>query len=180
MPPEEVSCRARLLELGAAFEERPRIEDPLGCVIGRPIAVAKLSPEIALQPEAVLTCEMAEAAARFAIDTIAPAARSAFGEDLAILSGTSAYVCRPRNGTNKLSEHAFGNALDISRFVLSKGTAIDVVATTDAKQASFLAAIRGAACGPFRTVLGPGSDADHATHLHLDLAPRRGDATYCR
>lgn len=180
MPPEEVSCRSRLHKLGAAFEEGPRIEDPAGCVIGHPLAVTKLSPAVALQPEAVVTCEMAEAAAGFTIAVIAPAARTTFGEELVALSGTSGYVCRPRNGTNKLSEHAFGNAIDISRFVLSKGTVIDVAVTSDPRQASFLAAIRGAACGPFRTVLGPGSDADHATHLHLDLAPRRNDATYCR
>lgn len=180
MPPEEVSCRARLRALGAVFEERPRVEDPRGCVIGHPLAVTKLSPAIALQSEALLTCEMAEAAARFAVNTMAPAARSAFGEELTEIAGISAYVCRPRNGTTKLSEHAYGNALDISQFVLSKGTKVDVVATTDPREAAFLAAIRGAACGPFRTVLGPGSDADHATHLHLDLAPRREDASYCR
>ncbi|TIQ63130.1 MAG: extensin family protein, partial [Mesorhizobium sp.] len=36
------------------------------------------------------------------------------------------------------------------------------------------------ACGPFKTVLGPGSDADHSLHLHLDLAPRRNGGTFCQ
>ncbi|TIS79786.1 MAG: extensin family protein, partial [Mesorhizobium sp.] len=44
----------------------------------------------------------------------------------------------------------------------------------------FLNAVRKAACGPFKTVLGPGSDADHSLHLHLDLAPRRNGGTFCQ
>ncbi|MEO9169101.1 MAG: extensin family protein, partial [Aestuariivirga sp.] len=44
----------------------------------------------------------------------------------------------------------------------------------------FLHAIRAHACGLFSTVLGPGSDADHSNHFHLDkmfLRPGRG--AYC-
>jgi hypothetical protein len=40
--------------------------------------------------------------------------------------------------------------------------------------------VRKAACGPFKTVLGPGSDADHALHFHFDLAPRRHGGTFCQ
>jgi hypothetical protein len=50
----------------------------------------------------------------------------------------------------------------------------------DPKAAKFLGAIRKAACGPFKTVLGPGSDADHALHFHFDLAPRRNGGTFCQ
>ena len=32
-----------------------------------------------------------------------------------------------------------------------------------------LATLRTAACGWFTTILGPGSDAAHATHWHLDI-----------
>jgi hypothetical protein len=30
--------------------------------------------------------------------------------------------------------------------------------------------VRAAACGWFTTVLGPGSDAEHTDHLHVDIA----------
>ena len=30
------------------------------------------------------------------------------------------------------------------------------------------------------TVLGPGSDADHALHFHFDLEPRRNGGTFCQ
>jgi hypothetical protein len=47
--------------------------------------------------------------------------------------------------------------------------------TVDAR---FQRAVRKAACGPFTTVLGPGSDAYHDDHMHFDTKPRR--SPYCR
>ena len=46
--------------------------------------------------------------------------------------------------------------------------------------AQAMQAFRTAACGPFKTVLGPGSNADHANHFHLDLQKRRNDYLYCK
>src|SRR3712207_7448047 len=42
-------------------------------------------------------------------------------------------------------------------------------------EASFQSAIQKAACPIFNTVLGPGSDAAHGDHLHLDLRERRSE-----
>ena len=180
IPPDETACRARLRALGAVFEERPAQSDPSGCAVPYPLALTKLSATISLEPEALMNCAMAEAAARFAADIVSPAAKAEYGEELKSIGHASAYVCRPRNGGSELSEHAFGNALDIARFTLSKGTAVDVNLTPDPNAAKFLGAIRKAACGPFKTVLGPGSDADHALHFHFDLAPRRNGGTFCQ
>ena len=83
------------------------------------------------------------------------------------------------NGTNKLSEHAFGNALDIASFTLSGGTTVAVEMQPENKPAIFLDKVRKAACGPFKTVLGPGNP-DHSEHFHFDLAPRRHGGTVCR
>jgi hypothetical protein len=47
-------------------------------------------------------------------------------------------------------------------------------------EAAFQAAIRSTACLIFSTVLGPGSDADHADHLHLDMRKRNGDYRICQ
>ena len=49
-------------------------------------------------------------------------------------------------------------------------------------QNAFLKEVRKAACGPFTTVLGPGSDPYHSDHFHLDLAQRgkTGRGLYCR
>lgn len=180
MPQEEKACRARLKALGANFEEAPPQASAKGCALPYPIRLKRLSASIDLEPDAVINCATAETAVHFATGVIAPAAESAFGEELAMISQASAYVCRPRNGTRKLSEHAFGNALDISRFILTGGSTIDVEPAPPGNNAKFLAAVRKAACGPFKTVLGPGSDADHALHFHFDLAPRRNGSTFCK
>ncbi|MFU0506714.1 extensin-like domain-containing protein [Pseudaminobacter sp. NGMCC 1.201702] len=180
MPPQEKACRARLRDLGVKFEERPPLSDPAGCALPWPLEIRSLGKDIELAPQAVMNCAIAETAARFARDVISPAAKTAYGEELKSIAQASAYVCRPRNGSQKLSEHAFGNALDIARFILSKGTEVDVSQTPDAKAAQFLDRIRKAACGPFKTVLGPGSDADHSLHFHFDLAPRKNGGTFCQ
>jgi hypothetical protein len=180
MPTDEAACRARLNALGVRFEERPPESSASGCALPYPITVKTLGKGVELTPDALMNCNLAEAAARFAADVIAPAAKSIYDEELKSVSQVSGYVCRPRHGTDKLSEHAFGNALDIAHFSLSKGTEIDVEPAPDEKAAKFIADIRKAACGPFKTVLGPGSDADHARHLHLDLAPRKHGGTFCQ
>jgi len=46
------------------------------------------------------------------------------------------------------------------------------------KEALFLRAIHGGACGAFGTVLGPEANDPHRNHFHLDLIPRRKGA-YC-
>jgi hypothetical protein len=176
---EDAACRERLKQLDVTFDARPAISDPLGCSVPFPISVSALG-DVSVEPPAVMNCAMTEALANFTRTTISPTAKALYGADLKALASASAYVCRPRNGTSKLSEHAFGNAFDIARFVLTDGTAIDVGPVADDKGTKFLGEIRKAACGPFKTVLGPGSDADHATHFHLDLAPRRNGGTFCQ
>jgi len=180
MPPEETACRAKLKELGATFTDASAASDPAGCSMPYPVSVSGLGEGVKLEPAATMDCAMAAAMADFTAQTIVPALKAAYGQRLTSIAQASAYVCRPRNGTTKLSEHAFGNALDIARFTLDDGTALDVKPEPGEKAANVLSAIREAACGPFKTVLGPGSDADHALHLHFDLAPRRNGGTYCK
>ncbi len=179
MPAEETACRAQLRSLGVEFEDRPAESSPDGCSMPYPVSVRSLGKGIALQPAALMDCAMAQTMTTFTSSVIDPALKAEYGRDLKSIGQASAYVCRPRNGTIKLSEHAFGNALDIARFTLDDGTNVDVSPDPGEKAAKVLAAVRSAACGPFKTVLGPGSDADHALHLHFDLAPRRNGGTYC-
>ena len=181
MPAEEVACRERLKTLGVDFEEHKAESNPeIGCSIPYPIVLKSLGKSIAIGPGTELNCPMAEAAARFAEDVIQPAAKAEFGTEVKSIGQASAFVCRPRHGTRKLSEHAFGNALDIASFTLSDGKKIEVGPAPPEKDAKFLNTVRKAACGPFKTVLGPGSDPDHSLHFHLDLEPRRHGGTFCQ
>lgn len=182
MPGEEVACRAKLRELGVTFKEHAPLSEPEGCSAAHPITVSQLPDGVKLEPEAVLTCAMAEATARFVKDQAGPMLEKEFGSELSTLYQVSSYVCRPRNGTNKLSEHAFANALDWGALILADGTRIDVQSykRSEPRRSRIIQAIRDAACGPFKTVLGPGSDADHADHFHFDLAQRRNGGTFCQ
>lgn len=181
MPSGEVACRARLRELGVAFEEHPPQSEPEGCEIAHPLTVSSLGGGVALEPEGVMNCAIAEANARFVRDQAQQQATRHLSSRIAAINQVSAYVCRPRHGTRKLSEHAFGNALDWGAVILEDERRIDVRAyRRGSPEATFFAAIRRSACGPFTTVLGPGSDADHADHFHFDLAERSNGSTYCR
>ncbi len=181
MPAEEVACRQRLTALGVEFEEHKAESNPdIGCSIPYPIVLKTLGKSIAIGPATELNCPMAEVAARFAANVIQPTAKAEFGADLKSINPASAFVCRPRHGTRKLSEHAFGNALDIASFTLADGRKIEVGPTPPEKDGKFLNAVRTAACGQFKTVLGPGADSDHALHFHLDLEPRRHGGTFCQ
>lgn len=179
LPANEVSCRKRLDTLGAEFQNETSLASPDGCSLPYPVSLRTLAPGISLDPPATMDCAMAEAASRFVAGQVQKTVGATYGKGVKSVGQASAYVCRPRNGTTKFSEHAFGNALDIATITLDDGTALTVGDVTDAKAMAVLGEIRKAACGPFKTVLGPGSDADHATHLHVDLAPRRNGALYC-
>lgn len=181
LPGPERACRARLRRLGVAFSEHPPLSEPEGCASPYPLTVTSLGSGVKLAPEAVMNCAMTEASARFVRDHALPAARRHLDQSIDTVNHVSAYVCRPRNNQRRLSEHAFANALDWGAVTLEDETVIDVRAwRRGSPEGMFLAALRKAACGPFKTVLGPGSDADHADHFHFDLAERSRGATYCR
>ena len=180
MPAEEVSCRSTLKELGVTFDELPQLADASGCSVEWPVSVTALSREVKLAPAATMNCATALRAAEFVRDQIAPKASAILGSPLVSIRQDSAYVCRPRNGTSKLSEHAFGNALDIGALTLKDGRTVEVGSASRREEGEFMLAVRLAACGPFTTVLGPGSDADHAAHFHFDLASRRPGSTFCQ
>ncbi|MCG8447283.1 MAG: extensin family protein, partial [Hyphomicrobiales bacterium] len=90
---------------------------------------------------------------------------------------------RNREAGAKLSEHAFGNAVDITGLRFSNGIDWSVSPLEEDDEsgaAQFQRTVREVSCGLFKTVLGPGSDGFHDNHFHFDLAQRRGGSTYCR
>ncbi len=90
------------------------------------------------------------------------------------------YACRTRNSRPgaRLSEHATGNAIDISAFILADGSRITVLGWRG-NDGRVLKRLHASACGPFGTVLGPDSDRHHQDHFHFDIADHRG-GPYCR
>jgi hypothetical protein len=95
----------------------------------------------------------------------------------------SAYSCRGMNGNSNahISEHAFGNALDIAAFTLADGRRISVKDGWHGlpEEQGFLRDVQGAACQQFTTVLAPGSNAYHYDHIHVDLMRRASRRLIC-
>ena len=179
------ACLSQIRQAGVEFTEVPAIDDGHGCGIEKPIKVRTVLAGIRLEPEATLRCETALALSRWAKGSVLPSADIAFGTTrrIAAFNQATSYACRNRNSaeTGKLSEHAHGNAIDIAGFSLSDGTTITIAPRQkDATlQGAFERAIMATACLFFTTVLGPGSDAAHETHLHLDVLQRKGGYRYC-
>jgi len=92
--------------------------------------------------------------------------------DLRAVRTGPGYECRNRNGaaSGKLSAHAVGKGIDISGFELSSGKFIPIKPDGDETMRIVVDTVRTAACGWFTTVLGPGADAAHADHMHVDMA----------
>ena len=172
---------------GARFETTPPVTDPAerDCGIARPVAVSEILPGVALKPQAVLRCTTALALAEWTRDFVVPAARRLPNRGaLTRIDHGTAYLCRPRNGVSgaTLSEHAFGNAIDIAGFGFARGVALAVTARAGdgSLEEAFQAAVRKTACLAFATVLGPGTDEAHADHLHLDVKARGGGYRLCQ
>lgn len=127
----------------------------------------------------------------------AAVSRQHYGRAPVHVLNAGAYVCRPvAHRKSRLSEHAFGNALDLTGFEFSavpnckvifptlpsrlcrrftvhvSDRSADPSDTASAMHAAFWRDLvkRLIDDGTFRSVIGP-SDPNHRTHYHLDMAP---------
>ena len=179
---DPAACLDRLGKLGVGVQPLPAISAG-ACGARYPFRLAVLPNGIDLVPVAQVSCPIAEALARWVNEAVSPEARTHLGRaPVKLLIGAS-YECRGRNRVPgaTLSEHAFANAIDIMGFVFAQGAPLPVKAwPAETPEGRFLSAIRSRACGQFTTVLGPGSDATHHDHLHLDLRERKRGFRMCQ
>lgn len=156
------------------------------CGIEYPLKVQALEDgTIGIGPDATLGCPITSALETWMRYSVQPASFAYFGMPVVEIRQISAYSCRTRNSKKgaELSEHAFGNALDIAGFKLANGRVVTVKSgwrgSSDERQ--FLREVFSSACSTFKTVLGPGA-AYHGDHFHVDLARhgKSGTSTYCK
>ncbi len=138
---------------------------------------------VEVKPVATLACPIVSALDRWLVDAVQPSAQRWFGVPVAEIRQISAYSCRGMNGQPgaRISEHAFGNALDIASFVLADGRKITVKDgwRGSPEEQGFLRDVQGAACEQFTTVLAPGSNRFHYDHIHVDLMRRASGNAIC-
>ena len=139
---------------------------------------------VVMKPTATLACPIVSALDRWLTDSVQPSAMRWFGSPVAEIKQISAYSCRGMNGNSRsqISEHAFGNALDIASFTLADGRRISVKDGWKGlpEEQGFLRDIQGAACQVFNTVLAPGSNIYHYDHIHVDLMRRPTGRLICQ
>ena len=179
---EVAACLQRLSGLGVVFQKIDPIDPGGPCPVPAPLEVTSLGLGVAVTPKAVMNCRTAEALALWMRESVIPAARTHLNATPTEVTQASTYVCRSRNNEPgaKMSEHASANAVDIGSIGFA-GRPPHSVETRPSEdpEGRFAAAIREGSCEYFTTVLGPGSDAAHATHFHFDMAVRNGGYRLC-
>jgi len=139
---------------------------------------------VQVKPTATLACPIVSMLDRWFAESVQPAAQRWFGTRVVEIKQISAYSCRGMNGNPHahISEHAFGNALDIAAFTLADGRTVTVKRGWHGlpEEQGFLRDIQGGACAMFNTVLAPGSNAQHADHFHVDLMRRSSGRIICQ
>jgi hypothetical protein len=154
-----------------------------GCQVPNPWRMYSVAGVTFSQP-AILNCSVTQPLHDWMGAVVQPAAQAAFGENVTAIGIAGSYSCRAMNNRRgaRMSEHGFGNAIDISSFMLADGRRVTVKQgwRGDDDERDFLREIRKDACAEFMTVLGPGSDRHHGDHFHLDLANRRSGRAYCK
>lgn len=157
------------------------------CGLTQPLSVAAFNDgTVEVGPVATIGCPMAVALEQWLADSVQYAAWYRLGTQVVAIHQMSSYACRGRNGVvgARLSEHAFGNALDIGSFEMADGRIVSVQDDWSGGtqgERDFLREVLATACQYFNTVLGPGVDY-HSDHFHLDLAHHNsaGTSRYCR
>ena len=128
---------------------------------------------VEVKPPATLACPIVSALDQWITAAVQPAALKWFRQPVVEIKQISAYSCRGMNGDPNahISEHAFGNALDIAEFTLADGHKISVQYGWQGtpEEQGFLHDVQAAACEDFTTVLAPGANVYHYNHIHVDL-----------
>jgi hypothetical protein len=178
---------------GQPYPERPAYGAP-ATVPAQPSASIETVPlgptrepglmsQVSLAPAATLACPLVSALDNWMATGVQPAARRWFGQPVVEIKQISAYSCRSMNGQRgaPISEHAFGNALDVAAFTLADGRKITVREGWRGapEERAFLHDVHASACRLFSTVLAPGSNAFHYDHMHVDLARHGSGRSIC-
>jgi hypothetical protein len=184
---DQHACLESLAPAGVEFEPATnpsaanlacRIEAPVRLkaikVLSRPPTV------IRLPDEPILSCKFVERFGHWLGDLVGPLIAGRLNNDVKAVRTGPGYECRNRNRAENanLSAHAMGIALDIMSFELANGQTLTVKPSGDERARATVEALRTAACGWFTTVLGPGSDAAHAEHMHVDILPHGSSDRY--
>jgi hypothetical protein len=162
------TCLQKLRASGADFTVPATNVASGKCHVQNPVnlkAVRAQGNSIKLPEAPLLNCKFALQFSKWLSEAGSPILAAQLDSPLDKLSTGPGFECRGRNGDGsaKISEHGYGNAVDITTLRMRDGKVINVAGS------KLFDGFRTSACGYFTTVLGPGSNAAHEKHFHFDL-----------
>lgn len=117
-------CAVLLRNANAVVVPQPPIKEH-ECGTPAPVRLVSLGKgaQVVFVPPALVNCEMVAALNTWIVDRVQPLARKHLNASVIKVAVMSDYSCRKSLGRvrNRLSEHAYANALDIRGFVTDKG-----------------------------------------------------------
>lgn len=180
--PQARQCLASLGATQASFTPLPDQYFGAGCSTVNAVRLASLQgdyAELALSNLGPVTCPLASTFAGWARYGVDRAARQILGSALLRIETMGSYNCRNVAGSSRRSAHATAEAIDVSAFILADGRRISVADDWNGGSSAerrFLQVVHASACKRFGTTLGPGYNAAHRDHFHVELSG--GD--FCR
>ena len=174
---DHAQCVSELASKKVVFEQ-PKEATREGCRLSAPVSltfVATQFGDVSLPAKPSMLCSFGLKFTDWVRDVAAPLTLAYTGQKLVGIETGPGFACTARY--DKLgalpSEHAKGDAIDVVSFILA-----DKRRVTVKEPDHLVGALRMTACGYFTTVLGPGADSEHETHLHLDMLMHGGRANY--
>lgn len=168
---DKPACFALLDAAGVDYTRVDKPSDTPECGIANGLTLDKsLTP---YSGTLTMSCRLAATLYMWERHVVLPAAEELLGQGVQRVETMGSYSCRRVNNakTGRWSEHAHGEAVDISGFTLADGERVMIIEDfADAgPRGQFLRRVRDGACGLFSTTLSPDYNALHADHLHLDM-----------
>jgi hypothetical protein len=175
-------CRAKLTESGAKFRAVPDVGKPNrnGCGIPRGVLLTRGPTGIQYSPPLSIDCSLALRLGDIE-RVIQEEAEEHLGAPVVRITTLGSYACRGVVGRLKgwsggISEHSFGNAIDLATFQTKKGKIASVLRSyqpgtpePSSVEGRFLRSVlRQVRKGAGLRVLGPDFDASHRDHFHVD------------
>jgi hypothetical protein len=171
---DPASCLAALERAELRYILLPDRDTAPGCGLRNAVRIEATSAAVEPFP---LSCRSAISLALWERHFVQPASVRHFGTPVARVEHFGSYACRNVYGRkdDRRSQHASADAFDVSGFVLADGRRIRILTDWpgDDVEARFLRDVHDGACRVFDAVLGPGYNAAHRDHLHVDRGPFR-------
>jgi hypothetical protein len=179
------TCLAKLIAGGTGAEAVSALATSVeGCGIDAPVRLSSITvmggDVVSLPDRPLLECGFAAVLADYVRLIIAPVGEAMLHAKVAAIETGPGYECRTQDRVSgaKISAHGHGLAVDFVAIAFADKRRVLVERQTGGDEASFVRAVRTAACGWFTTVLGPGADAFHASNMHLDVEQHGSSGSY--